>query len=85
MGAICSECGGDMLEVASCALPDIELVDGTYQRIRWGDEKDDWGSGRCGDCGVQPNGIHHFGCDIEQCPRCSDQLRSCDCMVDEGA
>jgi hypothetical protein len=61
MGAICSDCGGDMLVVATCVDEEVELVDGTYPRVRWGFEGDDWGRpAPCGDCGVQLGGIHHW-------------------------
>jgi hypothetical protein len=83
MGAICSDCGGDMLVVATCVDEEVELVDGTYPRVRWGFEGDDWGRpAPCGDCGVQLGGIHHWGCDIEGCPRCRGQLLMCDCVPD---
>jgi hypothetical protein len=54
MGAICSDCGGDMLVVATCVDEEVELVDGTYPRVRWGFEGEDWGRpAPCGDCGVR--------------------------------
>jgi hypothetical protein len=54
--------------------------DGELERIRWGDEQTDWDHGpRCGDCAVLPGGVHHFGCDIEECPRCHGQLITCEC------
>jgi hypothetical protein len=36
-------------------------------------------TGQCHDCGIQIGGLHHFGCDMEECPRCHEQLISCDC------
>ncbi len=40
---------------------------------------------RCGDCGVQTRGWHHFGCDLELCPRCRGQMISCGCATsDQG-
>ena len=83
MGAVCEFCEGDMREVASCIEVPIQLVDGIYSPIPWGSESDDWGNGTCGDCGVQPGGFHHHGCDIEECPRCHGQVLSCDCGAPE--
>jgi hypothetical protein len=69
-----------MRAIASCTVGEIELDDGVYDRVRWGAEPEDWGhGGTCADCGVQMGGIHHFGCDIERCPRCGDQLITCGC------
>lgn len=41
---------------------------------------DEWGK-NCGDCGIlmEEGNIHHFGCDIERCPRCDGQLIGCGC------
>lgn len=41
------------------------------------------GDGRCGDCGVEPGGYHHLGCDVARCPRCARQLITCGCPFDE--
>ena len=34
---------------------------------------------RCHDCGIvnKKGNVHHFGCDIERCPKCRGQLISC--------
>lgn len=51
------------------------------QRIRYGDEDDDWGANNhpCGDCGVQKGALHVPGCDVERCPSCGAQMIGCDC------
>jgi hypothetical protein len=41
---------------------------------------------RCHDCGALPSHYHHVvGCDWEECPRCYEQLLSCECrpLLDE--
>ena len=43
-----------------------------------GDCQDD---DRCHDCGVPIGQIHHITCDMETCPRCSDQLLKCECCL----
>jgi len=50
-----------------------------FERIKFGDESDDWGkeSGSCNDCGVKVGQIHHWGCDIERCPKCNGQAMDC--------
>ncbi len=34
---------------------------------------------RCHDCGIVNGNTHHYGCDMEQCPRCKEQLIGCNC------
>jgi len=33
----------------------------------------------CHDCGTAPGDLHRPDCDVERCPRCLQQLISCDC------
>lgn len=35
----------------------------------------------CGDCSAADGEFHGFGCDFEQCPKCGNQLISCDCNL----
>jgi len=36
----------------------------------------------CHDCGVYEGQIHEFGCDMERCPFCGNQLISCNCLYE---
>lgn len=93
--ALCGWCDREMNGV-SCAGPTVEILrpspdatgakPGTYQRVPYdpdyGDETQ-----RCRDCGTPRHGLHHPGCDMEQCPtpECVDiegrrnQAISCGC------
>jgi hypothetical protein len=55
------------------------------QRIRYGEEQDDWGADKhaCHDCRVIKGQFHVVSCDGEECPVCHGQVLSCDCPYDE--
>ena len=38
----------------------------------------------CHDCNIenQEGNFHHFGCDMERCPKCEGQLISCECNIE---
>jgi hypothetical protein len=64
----------------------VDVGDGLYNPIKFGSEerykfyKNE--NERCHDCKVKINGIHHPGCDVEECPQCHRQLISCGCLED---
>ncbi len=75
--AVCDDCGQEMLTAAGCTVHVLIIQNERFERHRVPGRS---GSGRrCGDCGAQPRGFHHVGCDMERCPRCAGQLLSCGC------
>lgn len=85
--ALCDFCNGEMLEVATCLPSKLRFTPkkkggaiSEHARIVNGMESRGGGhAAKCHDCGVQPGGHHHPGCDWEECPRCGGQLITCDC------
>lgn len=77
---VCQECQDEMSTVDTCTFPYLQFSNGkTYKRnTSYFDDNE-----RCHDCGIEnKNGmIHHFGCDMERCPRCKGQLISCNCLA----
>lgn len=41
--------------------------------------KEFWDLDRCHDCTVLIGEVHHDGCDVEECPKCHDQIIICGC------
>ena len=37
----------------------------------------------CHDCGCNEGKLHHFGCDMERCPFCGNQLITCQCCYEK--
>ena len=74
--AICHECKQEMGDVDSCTYNIIIISGEKYERSREHFAEPD---GRCNDCGIKHGGIHHFGCDVERCPKCGLQLIGCYC------
>ena len=73
--SICEYCKKEMLESKSCDFNTLVIDGKDYKRNKCIDIK-------CHDCGVSLNGIHHFGCDNEYCPKCNRQLICCKCNIE---
>ena len=84
---ICPACGKDKRDAESCGGPLIQVAGEVFERVRFGQESGNrWEDfDFCPECGVSHGGIHHVGCDVEECPRCRTQFLSCDCgEADDG-
>ncbi len=83
--AKCQECKRDMLSISAatygCNHPYVTIGGKSYKR----DTSEYDQNFKCHDCGIinRPEHIHHFGCDVERCPKCGGQLISCDCGGDK--
>ena len=90
--AICSWCGKDMSleETISCSENvKVDFGDMVADPIRYGHDTRFGFSyfsttQRCHDCNIKIGGIHHPGCDMEECPKCHGQLISCGCITEKG-
>ena len=72
---ICRYCKNEMSLGMGCKDPVVVFGETSYKRLP--------ATKKCPDCNVNPGGIHHYGCDIEKCPKCGGQLLSCPCWVGE--
>lgn len=69
---------------AAQEIPSV-LIDGkVHNRVRYGDEPEDWGADRgpCHDCAVIKGEFHVPSCDVERCPACCGQAIGCDCCYE---
>jgi len=85
--AICKYCELEMNDAAGCIKLPVKTVDGDFDPVLYGTEigvEPEPPDHRCHDCGALPGHYHHAGCDWEQCPRCHEQLISCDCVPEES-
>lgn len=84
--AKCEYCNEDMLKSKGCTVDELILNDGkSYKRIKVGDKydfyetEDEEADIICHDCNARRGHYHHANCDCEICPKCHQQLISCDC------
>ena len=82
--AICDLCDQEMTTATTCSVVELHHEGRPVPLLPHGSERG-WGTarGRCHDCGVEPGGHHHLGCDVQRCPDCERQLISCGCRWDE--
>src|SRR5688572_27289451 len=82
--AICIHCSQDMTTATSCTV-DVLYLDGRPVDVPPHLDDDAGSGGACPDCGVELGGLHHLGCDRQDCPSCGRQLISCRCPWEELA
>ena len=83
--AICSHCGGEMMEGISCLTDPVIIGGRSYAPIPWGQElrpRHRYEPEECRDCGTPLGGVHHPGCCMERCPACHGQAIGCECMTE---
>ena len=65
---VCSVCEREMLTADSCTQTHVEIDGHAARSVRYGDEADWPTTDHCHDCGIEPGGTHHPGCDVERVP-----------------
>ncbi len=77
--AKCQDCQQEMgdSKTESCLYDVISIDDVFYHRSTSHFEEP---GGRCTDCEIVHGKFHHWGCDVERCPKCGRQLISCGCV-----
>lgn len=76
--AKCNYCEKNMEDNAtiSCDYNQAKIDGKIYERNYW---HHDIGN-RCHDCNIVNGNYHHFGCDMEECPKCKMQFAFCGCI-----
>lgn len=86
-GDVCAACGLEVFESSSCVPHHVTVGGVEVPCRRWVDESVwSWDGvdppdalDECHSCGVSPDGFHHEGCAVEECPvdGCGAQLLFC--------
>lgn len=79
--AICDDCHHEMIKGGGCTYHKY-IVDNEgkiYKRVPYDPYYNGMYLGSCHDCNAGRGKIHHYGCDMERCPKCDGQIISCGC------
>ena len=84
MNAICKVCKKEMARNGGCTEGWVVYkIDGKLDIFNRTTHNHQITEGEpCHDCNAKAGEYHHWGCDMERCPRCGGQLISCDCPVE---
>ena len=87
---ICKYCDREMTTAEGCGCTMFKIDYEWMPRIRFGDPGDlaygyrEFHDGdQCPDCACRVGQYHHPGCDMEACPKCGEQMISCNCSLTE--
>lgn len=73
----CKLCSQRMLESDGCLCSHVIYRVKITERIKYGEDEYDFDE-RCHNCGAKLEEYHHYGCDVERCLVCGNQLISCE-------
>ena len=77
--SVCDGCGLDMSDKVGCTCDKVLFPDDIQLPAIVNNKED-----ICHNCYAPRGRYHHFGCDMEECPRCGGQLICCGCQSGLG-
>lgn len=78
---VCKLCGGRIGSTVGCRTRTITYKNKPFRRIKVGDPRDKYQDNKaavCCSCSAHFGRWHHYGCDMERCPICGEQLVACE-------
>lgn len=74
---MCNQCRGSkyMVMPKSCTHGYVKIGETIYERNTEHHDVNE----ECHDCGIINGNIHHWGCDMESCPKCCDPSNTGHC------
>jgi hypothetical protein len=84
---VCPVCHQKEAPGQGCVIDTVFCNGRSYDRVKAGDEAlyadtDISDDVTCPGCNVSMGQLHHWGCEIEECPRCHKPIFGCDCDVE---